>query len=132
MPTTGPLSGKYGEARMGASSDVDELLSWELDYGYKTEEYASRHGGGATETAEGVARGTGTIMVNVNVASSMSSIAGTGQLIQLNLYNQRTGPTLQASGMARIGNYGLKADRSGAVQQIKIPFTCHGFWTLGQ
>lgn len=125
------LSGKYGQALCGASSDIDELLSWELDYGAKTEVYASRDGAGAEQTVEGVFGGTGTIMVNFDPAKSFTSLAGTtGQLVQLNLYATKQSGVIQAYGQARLGKFKYGAKRSGEVQQISIPFTTHGLWAL--
>lgn len=122
----GALSGKYGEC-VAASSNINEFRDWELDYGAKTEVYASRHGGGAEETVDGVFGGTGTIMMNLDPSAPITAVMSSGDLVSLNLYARKNAP-VQAYGQARLGKFKYGAKRSGEVQTITIPFTCHGFW----
>lgn len=119
-----PLSGKYAEVVIG-SCNISEMKKWELEYGAQTETYFSRAGDGAQQTISGAESGTGSITMNLDTAATFP--ANTGDLVTINCYHQRSG-LIQAYGSARLGKPKSSADRAGGVQEITMPFTCHGKW----
>jgi hypothetical protein len=119
-------SGKEGSVLAG-SSDLAELLSWELEYGSENHSYASRHGAGALETVEGVEGGSGTITLNVDTFDPISGQLGSGNLVTLQLRQYST--TKYWTGQARMGKHRYTDNLSGEPQRVVVPFVTHGAWT---
>lgn len=124
-------SGKHGELTVGSCSSVNELRSWEFEGGDDTPTYFSRNGAGSQQTVDGAFSGSGSFMINWDPSVSFSSsVATTGQLVQLNLYAQRSG-FVQCSGQARLGKFKYgPVNRDGTIVTITIPFQTHGPWTI--
>ena len=125
MPT---LSGISGELDIGASTPID-FTNWDLTYGANTESYAARSGGGAEETAAGLANGTGNISFMQNTETPIQGLISPGDLVTLTCFHRRTG-AVQATGQARIGQQSSGANRDGTMQVVSYPYTCHKAWTL--
>lgn len=122
------ISGKYAEAAIG-SCEFHEFESWELTYGSNIHEYNSRSGGGASQTVDGVFSGSGTINGFIDPDDSIADAITPGALVTLTLRHTATGP-VQATGLARLGQFHYTANRDGTPQPVSIPFVTHGLWTL--
>ena len=124
MSTT--ISGTEGYIVIGASTPI-ELTKWELTYGANIEEYASRAGGGATQTAKGLTKGSGSFELMYDTEAPITSIISEGDLVTLTLYH---GPADSHTGSARVGEFSFSVDRAGEMQRASTNFVTHGLWTL--
>jgi len=120
------ISGVQGYIVIDASTPID-LTKWELTYGANVEEYASRSGGGAAQTAKGLTKGSGSFEVMYNDDTPIQTLISEGQLVTLSLY---VGPSDVHTGSARIGEFSYSVDREGALSRVSVTFTTHGLWTL--
>lgn len=123
------ISGKYSEAHFGSCNFL-EFEGWDLEYGSDVHETASRAGGGARQTVEGIAGGSGTINGYLDPSDPLTSQVTSGTLLTLSLYATSVAPTAIATGQARLGRFSMSASREGQPVPVSIPFTCHGVWTL--
>jgi hypothetical protein len=121
-------SGKEGSVLVDASQEFNELREWSLDYGGNIHEYASRAGGGATQTVYGVDHGSGKIVLNFDQADCPANSMPTGRLVNMTLKCTADGKS--CTGQARIGQHHYNPKLSGEEQQVTIDFVTHGFWTL--
>ena len=121
-------SGKLSQVIIG-SCTVLEFGDWELTYGSNVHEYNSRAGGGANQTVDGNESGSGTINGFLDPADPITTEFATGALVVLQLMTTAT--HVAATGSARLGQYGLTANRDGTPVPVSIPFITHGLWTFG-
>lgn len=122
------ISGINGEVVVGASN-LQELSSWDLEYGAETQEYASKAGAGNMQTVKGVSGGSGTIEMNFDPDDPPTAQFSSGDLVSLTLRHTTTN-SVEATGSARLGKFSFNANRDGTIETVSIPFTTHGAWTF--
>lgn len=122
------LSGKYATVLFD-SCNMLEFESWDLTFGTNIQEYNSRSGGGATQTAAGVDSGSGTITGFLDPDDPITGQITSGGLYTVSCYADANGTT-KAYGKARLGQIHMSANRDGTLIPVTIPFTTHGEWTL--
>ena len=120
------LSGISGFLTVDAC-EVIEITKWDLTYGANVEEYLSRSGGGATQTAKGATKGSGSFEVIYNDDLPITQLISEGDLVTLTLFH---GANDSQTGTARVGEFSFSIDREGEMQRVGVTFTCHGSWTL--
>lgn len=119
-------SGKYATILLG-TCEMLEFEGWTLDYGADIHETASRAGGGAIQTVEGIFRGSGQVSGYFDPNDPLTKYIVAGTLYTLTL-KWITGK--QMTGSARIGPISFGASREGQPVPVSFPFTTHGLWTM--
>lgn len=117
-------SGKHGYVVVGGST-INELTGWDYEHGSEVQSYASRAGGGATQTEAGVESGSGTINCLMDPDDPASALLTSGTLAYLYLHHNTT---VMHEGYARIGKRNFSVSRAGELQPCTIQFTQHGEW----
>lgn len=123
----GQMSGKYSQVLFDSCNFL-EFGSWQLTYGADIHPTASRSGGGAQKTVEGIFRGSGTINGYLDPDDPLTGQVVSGTVYAISLYYRVTGPVLW-TGNARLGPWDTGADREGTPVMVSIPFTTDGLWT---
>lgn len=122
------LSGKYSAILLD-SCNMLEFESWDLTFGTNIQEYNSRSGGGATQTAAGVDSGSGTITGFLDPDDPITGQVSSGDLVTAQFYAD-SGGTTKATGKIRLGQIHMSANRDGTLIPVSIPFTTHGALTF--
>jgi hypothetical protein len=122
------VSGQYGDAQYGGSTQFSELLGWDAEFKVNTPQYNSNKTGGYKTTVAGTKSWSGNLKLKYDPTNPLATQADVGASVVVKLYLTAVG---YYGGTVIIGGHKYTVDLdNGDIVSVDAPFVGSGPWSL--